>query len=416
MAELQLAGLLADFVHREVYDPAELIAVGLHMAFSQSADVAAENACCFLSGLFLACTYADKIAGFQAQCFFDCLSMFLKELGDAAGQSAVFVYFEPVSFVSGLNFHVSAELVDDFAGAFEAVSNDCFYDISLEGTETAVSHALGSILHEKVDTEIRFIGSVFFHGIFVGDAAEGRFGSGLVGAEFLKYRRENVFQNGEDIFLAGESHLHIQLIELARRTVCTGILITEAGGDLEIAVETGGHEQLFELLGSLRKCIKFARVVSGGNEIVSRTFRRGAGQDRSRDLQETMLHHAAAKLGNHVAAQNDLGFHSRITKIQVAVFQTGIFISFLGTVDLKRKLIVDTFAEDLDLLGNNLDLTGGKVCVFAGTLTDSTGNGDGRFGVDLGDLLHHFLRLDHDLSGSVEVAKDQEAQILADSS
>ena len=27
MAELQLAGLLADLVHREIYDPAELIAV-----------------------------------------------------------------------------------------------------------------------------------------------------------------------------------------------------------------------------------------------------------------------------------------------------------------------------------------------------------------------------------------------------
>ena len=129
-----------------------------------------------------------------------------------------------------------------------------------------------------------------------------------------------------------------------------------------------------------------------------------------------MLHHAAAKLGNHVAAENDLGFHSRITKIQVAVFQTGIFISFLGTVDLKRKLIVDTFAEDLDLLGNDLDLTGGKICIFAGTFTDSTGNGDGRFGVDTGDLLHHFLSLDHDLGGSVKITKDQEAQILADSS
>ena len=342
--------------------------------------------------------------------------MFLKELGDAAGQSAVFVYFEPVSFVSRLYFHVSAELVDDFAGSLEAVSNDCFYYISLEGAKTTVCHTFGGILHEKVDPEVRFIGSVFFHGVFIGNPAERSFGSGLIGSEFLKYRRENILQNGEDIFLAGESHLHIQLIELARRTVCTGILITEAGGDLEITVETGGHEQLFELLGSLRKGIKFTRVVSGGNEIVSGTLGRRAGQDRSGDFQETVLHHASAKFSDYVAAQNDFGFYGRVTKIQVTVFQTGILIGFLGTVDLKGKLVVDTFAQDLDLFGNNLDLTGRKVCVFAGTLTDSTGHRDGGLGVDLGDLLHHFLSLDHDLSGSVEVAKDQEAQILADSS
>ena len=157
-------------------------------------------------------------------------------------------------------------------------------------------------------------------------------------------------------------------------------------------------------------------MISGRNKIVSCTLRRGTGQDRSRDLQKSVLHHAAAQLCDNVAAKNDFLLDCRVAQIQITVFQTCIFVCFLGTVDLKRKLIVDTFAEYGNLCRHNLDLAGRQIRVFAGALTDYTGNGDCGFRIDTGNLLHHFLGLDDDLCGSVEITQNQKAEILAYSS
>ena len=49
---------------------------------------------------------------------------------------------------------------------------------------------------------------------------------------------QHFFQGGQHIVLGCESHFHIQLVELAGGTVGTGILITEAGCDLEISVKS----------------------------------------------------------------------------------------------------------------------------------------------------------------------------------
>ena len=51
MAELQLAGLLTDLVHREVYDPAELIAVLLHVSVGRCTQHLSEHAGGLLSSL-----------------------------------------------------------------------------------------------------------------------------------------------------------------------------------------------------------------------------------------------------------------------------------------------------------------------------------------------------------------------------
>ena len=64
VAELQLAGLLANLVHREVHDPAELVALLVHMAGHGGAQHLPQNARRLLrSGLF-ARRHADEAAGF----------------------------------------------------------------------------------------------------------------------------------------------------------------------------------------------------------------------------------------------------------------------------------------------------------------------------------------------------------------
>jgi hypothetical protein len=53
------------------------------------------------------------------------------------------------------------------------------------------------------------------------------------------------------VLLRGETHLEIELVELTRRAVGARVLVAVTGGDLEVAVEAGGHQQLLELLRRL---------------------------------------------------------------------------------------------------------------------------------------------------------------------
>ncbi len=58
------------------------------------------------------------------------------------------------------------------------------------------------------------------------------------------------------ILLSGKGHFHIQLIELAGRAVPRASSSRKQGGYLEIAVKSGGHQQLLKLLGRLGQCVK----------------------------------------------------------------------------------------------------------------------------------------------------------------
>ena len=235
----------------------------------------------------------------------------------------------------------------------------------------------------------------------------------LVLAELLEHGDDDIFQRLKHIFLGCECHFHIHLVELAGGTVGTGILVTEAGCNLEVAVEAGGHQQLLELLGSLRQSVKLAGVVPGRHEIVTGALGRRRGEDGGSHLQEALLGHEPAQLCHHLTAQDDVGLHRRITQIQIAVLQTGILVSFPGLVDLKGQLVVAALAQHLDLGGNHFDLAGGDLGILALTLPDNAGDGDGGLLVDALDNAHHFLVINDDLSGAVEVTDDQEGKVGA---
>ena len=57
-------------------------------------------------------------------------------------------------------------------------------------------------------------------------------------------------------------------VELAGGTVAPGVLVPEAGGNLEVLVKAGGHQQLLELLGGLGQGVELARMLAGGHQVV----------------------------------------------------------------------------------------------------------------------------------------------------
>ena len=91
-----------------------------------------------------------------------------------------------------------------------------------------------------------------------------------------------------------------------------------------------------------------------------------------------MVDHTFSKFCHNLTSKDNLVSHLGISKIQISVFQSGCLIRFLGTVDFKGKLVIDTFTEYGNILGNHLDLSGGKISILAGTLSDHAGNGKSR--------------------------------------
>ena len=335
------------------------------------------------------------------------------ELGDAAGQLAVFVHLEPVGLAAGLDLAVGEQLLHLLAGQGAVADGHHLYGLALEGLELAGDEQLADVFAGQVDTQVGLIGAVGLHGGVVGDAAEGGGGGYVVGAELGEDGGQHVLQHGEDVVLGGEGHLHIQLIELAGGAVAAGVLVAEAGGDLEIAVEAGGHQQLLELLGGLGQGVELAGVLPGGHQIVAGALGGAGGQDGGGDLQEAVLHHGGAQGGHHLAAQDDVLLDRRVTQVQIAVLQPLGLVGLAAAVDLEGQGVIAAAAQHLDLGGDHLDLAGGQLGVLAGALADGALHADGGLLVQALDDLQVGLVLHHHLGGAVEVTQHHEGQAAA---
>ena len=411
VAEFQLSGLLTDFVHGEVHDPAQGVLLLIEVAGNPFAQHGADHAGGLLSGGFPAGGHADKGAGLQIQLLDKCCLAIRQELGDTAGQIAGFVHLDPAGFAAGLNFHVSQQLVDPLSGLGEVVHGNRFDRGTLEGAEAAALHHLGHVLNFQVNAQVRLVGAVALHGLVVGDVAEGSGGNALVLAEFLKYGHQHILQRAQHVGLSGEGHLHVQLIEFAGGTVGTGVLIPEAGGNLEIAVKAGGHQQLLELLGRLGQGVELAGMVPGGHQIVPGAFRGGGGQNGGGDLQKALLSHQPPQLSHHLAAQNNVALDCGIAQIQIAVLEPHVLVRVPAFIDFKGKLGVTALAQHLDFFGNDLNFTGGQLGILALPLPHHAGHGDGGFFIDRFDHLHHVLGFHDHLSGAVEIPNHEKSKI-----
>ena len=364
-----------------------------------------------LGGLF-ACGEYDQHVRLQLELLRD--RVLVDELGDAAGDLALLVDLEPVALLAGLHLAVGQQLFNLLARQRAVRDGHGLDGLARERRKFAFCEQLRHIHGGQVDAEVGLVGAVGLQRVEILDAAEGRLRGDVVRAVFREDRREHVLNDGEHVVLRGERHLHIELIELAGAAVAAGVLIAEARRDLEVAVEARGHQQLLELLRGLRQGIELAGVLSRGNEIVARAFGAGGRQDRGRDLEEVMLHHRLAQRRDDVAAQDDVVLDRRVAEVEIAVFQALRLVGVAAAVDLKRQLVVAALAENRNLLRHDLDVAGGLLGVFAVALTHGAGDLNGGFLVDGLDDVHHVLGFDDDLRRAIEVAQDDEGEVLPD--
>ena len=77
--------------------------------------------------------------------------------------------------------------------------------------------------------------------------------------DILEKLTAHLLEERDDILLVHEAHLAVDLCKLGL-TIGPEVLITEAFRNLEVAVESAHHQQLFKRLRALRQGIKLSRV------------------------------------------------------------------------------------------------------------------------------------------------------------
>ena len=159
----------------------------------------------------------------------------------------------------------------------------------------------------------------------------------------------------KDRFLAGEAHLQVDLRKL-KLAIGAEIFVAKAAGDLEVAVESGDHEDLLEDLRRLWQCVELTGMHTAGDQKIACSLGCGLGENRRFDLKKALLAEALANRQSDVVAQLEVALHLWATKIDIAVLEADFFV--LDGFFRGREWGEARVVENEELRSLNLDFTG----------------------------------------------------------
>jgi hypothetical protein len=217
-------------------------------------------------------------------------------------------------------------------GRRDGADEPAAFDDLREQAEAAAAEALADVSDDQGIAEVGLVVAILQHGLAIRDAREGAFGDRAAVGEFAEHAGQYRLDRVEHVVLCDEAHLEVELVEFAGAAVGAGVLVAEAGGDLEIAVEAGDHQQLLEHLRRLGERIEFAWMHAAGHQIIASAFGAAGGQDRSLELGEALFHHPPPNGGDHVRAEHDVGVQPLAPEVEVAILKADV----LGIVLLAR--------------------------------------------------------------------------------
>ncbi len=166
-------------------------------------------------------------------------------------------------------------------------------DLLKEGDAAAVvlDEQIGEVDVLHVETNVGLVVTVVSHRLGVGHLGElaRRVELAQIDAEsFFPDRKHEPFDEAKDVVLVDERHLDVDLRELGL-AVEAKILVAEALHDLEVAIESRDHEELFEELGALGQGVEFPGREARGDDEVARAAGRGAHHVRRFELEAARL-------------------------------------------------------------------------------------------------------------------------------
>ena len=160
-----------------------------------------------------------------------------------------------------------------------------------------------------------------------------------------------------DVLVVDERHLDVELGELGL-AVGAEVLVAEAAGDLEVAVEAGDHQQLLVKLGRLGQRVEVPGMDPAGNQEVAGSLGRAAAEDRRLDLEEALSVITCRMSWPAGGGAMKTVLHRGPAEVEVAILEPQLLVG-LGPVHLEGRRgrgVVDDQLLDPDLDRAGLEL------------------------------------------------------------
>ncbi len=204
--------------------------------------------------------------------------------------------------------------------------------------------------------EVRLVRSEALHDLGIGEPWERHPDELPLGNDSLAHSDDHRLHEAHDRGLVDEAHLEVELGEL-RLAIAPKVLVAEAAGDLEVAVDARHHQELLELLGALRQGVDVARLEAARDEEVTGSLGGRLDEIGCLDLDEAV---GVVDLPDRVdepASKQESPLHRLAADVEVAVLEPERLVDRgVGIVDVERRRL--RLAEDRDLGRAKLDLTG----------------------------------------------------------
>ena len=218
---------------------------------------------------------------------------------------------------------------------------------------------IGYHLHLDRVAQVRLIGAVPKRGIAIRDLFPVLWRIYFAATtEFFEHASDDRCDGIKDVLLADKRHFQVELIKIGWRTIRAWVFIAKTGCDLEILVEPRHHDQLFELLGCLWKCVEFTRVQAAWHQEIARTFGRRRSDDRGLEFAKLFVPHAFADRCNNIRAQSHVLLHCLAAQVEEAITQACFLGVFLIAKHDQRQFFCST--QHFHVANENFDFTGGQ--------------------------------------------------------
>ena len=250
------------------------------------------------------------------------------------------------------------ELLARVAGASGHADGSYILGIVEDGEGARALEFVHQLHKGHAEAQVGFVGAIEAHGLMPCHTLQGR---KLHAADFLEQVAGHILKDLKHVVLVHEAHLAVYLGEL-RLAVGPQVLVAEALGYLEVAVEARHHQQLFQSLRTLGQGIELAGIHSRRHHEVARAFGSGANEDWGLHLDEVLRVEEVANQNGHPVAQFQVFPHHRPTEVKIAVFHSQV-VATVGLV-LYLEGRGQRGTEDIQLGDENLYLACGNLAVL----------------------------------------------------
>ena len=244
----------------------------------------------------------DEVAGHRTEICDEAI----EELGDRGAQRAVLLHDRPHQALRTKRLGLGHQLVAILArhtltGArhHQPAHHSPAVHHALEHCKVGGAGSVGPVLDLHCKAQVGTVAAITAHRLVVSHTREWR---GDLDARLCEARDQHALGEVLDVLGLNERCLDVELRELGL-AVGAQILVTEAAGNLVVALQPAHHEQLLEQLRALRKGVPVALAQARGHQKVACALGRAAREHGGLNLKKAVIVEYTPHGPHHTGAQ-----------------------------------------------------------------------------------------------------------------